>query len=85
MTRIRYKKNNDGTLISPTITVGNEPIQIELRLMNLSYVIHSASRPNLTGNATNLSALKRKAKQAAIGLGATFGAETRLPRSGKPS
>lgn len=97
MTRIRYK-NNNGRLLSSTIVVGENEVQVELRPSELSYVIHTlggesqvgslsdedvlSSNSSQTGNANNLSALKRKAKQVLRSMGANFGSESRVPRSG---
>jgi hypothetical protein len=84
MTRIRYKTvENSGSLVSHEISLGgNELVQIELRPHELSYLVFNHKGVSKTGNASTLSSLKRKAKQAVKELGANFGSESRSSRSG---
>jgi hypothetical protein len=83
MTRIRYKTVEEGkSLVSHEILCGNnELVQIELRPNELEFLIFNHKGVSKTGSASNLSTLKRKAKEAVVELGATFVSENRAGRN----
>lgn len=76
MTRIKYQKAN-GWLFSQDFLCNTKIARISLDMENLRYYIMSGKETLKKGKANSLAALKKKAKQAAIELGASFYEEVR--------
>lgn len=76
MTRIKYQKAN-GWLFSQDFLCNTKIARISLDMENLRYYIISGKETLKEGKANTLASLKKKAKQAAKDLGATFYDEIR--------
>ena len=81
MTRIRYNKNEDGSILTTKpITCGGRTLTVSLVLATMTYnvVCYDDGSVVSTGQATNLGKLKKQAKQELARLGVNFENEVRM-------